>query len=406
MDKELKEMLKVHFETLSEYYNSDGEYEIDDSGCIMINVSMTDECDTKRLSVDSFLDYMSDLRTLRRVDKTTVRTKHIRQTVIDTTNHGSEYIALLLSKYVYVGQNFEVNVVNNPFLVGLYNAKEINCDDNYMIWPCSGYLAIEIKYLNDSRLAKQDEDLVIRRVLYDLTKKVGVAVFVSEILDVNELADEAELEYSVSSVHITKTTIDINTLPKSIEMLDLYRQAKEILNSKLAFLHYYKIIEYVSPAVAKKKAIEKITIQINQPSTVARDYHYMNNILNIASQYRDDQKDDSLMKIVIEECLDLKPELIHIPDSLIKQIRNNIGIAEGVDLTAVLLDDNKESSLIKQVASIIYSTRNSIVHAKSNYMETGWECPKDSLPELNKMMDTFALKMIEWNEAQPENIKV
>ena len=189
-------------------------------------------------------------------------------------------------------------------------------------------------------------------------------------------------------------------------MLDLYRQAKEILNSKLAFLHYYKIIEYVSPAVAKKKAIEKITIQINQPSTVARDYHYMNNILNIASQYRDDQKDDSLMKIVIEECLDLKPELIHIPDSLIKQIRNNIGIAEGVDLTAVLLDDNKESSLIKQVASIIYSTRNSIVHAKSNYMETGWECPEDGLPELNKMMDTFALKMIEWNEAQPENIKV
>ena len=78
MDKELEEMLKAHFETLSEYYNSDGEYEIDDSGCIMINVSMTDECDTKRLSVDSFLDYMSDLRTLRRVDKTTVRTKQDR----------------------------------------------------------------------------------------------------------------------------------------------------------------------------------------------------------------------------------------------------------------------------------------------------------------------------------------
>ena len=39
-------------------------------------------------------------------------------------------------------------------------------------------------------------------------------------------------------------------------------------------------------------------------------------------------------------------------------------------------------------------------------METGWECPEDGLPELNKMMDTFALKMIEWNEAQPENIKV
>lgn len=404
--KEIEELLNAHFETLSEYYNSEGEYEVDNSGHIMISVSMTDECDSISLSADSFLDYMSDLRTLRRVDNTTVRTKHIRQTVIDTTKHGSEYIAMLLSKYVYVGQNFKVKVVDPPFLVGLYNAKEYNCDDNYMIWPCSGYLAIEIKYSDNNRLTKQEEDLVIRRVLYDLTRKVGVAVFVSEILDVNELANEVELEYSISSAHITMTTIDINMLPKSTEMMDLYRQAKEILNPELAFLHYYKIIEYVSPAVAKKKAIEKITIQINQPSTVARDYHYMDTILSIASQYRDDQKDDSLMKNVIQECLDVKPELIHLPDSLINQIRNNLGVAADVDLGKVSLDDSKKSSLLKQVASIIYSTRNSIVHAKANYIQTGWECPKDSLPELNKMMDSFAIKMIEWNEAQSDNIKV
>ena len=406
MDKEIEELLNAHFETLIEYYNSDGEYEVDNSGHIMITVSMTDECDSISLSADSFLDYMSDLRTLRRVDNTTVRTKHIRQTVIDTTKHGSEYIAMLLSKYVYVGQNFKVKVVDHPFLVGLYNAKEYNCDDNYMIWPCSGYLAIEIKYSDNNRLTKQEEDLVIRRVLYDLTRKVGVAVFVSEIFDVNELANEVELEYSITSAHITTTSIDINILPKSMEMMDLYRQAKEILNPELAFLHYYKIIEYVSPAVAKKKAIEKITIQINQPSTVARDYHYMDTILKIACQYRDDQKDDSLMKNVIQECLDVKPELIHLPDSLINQIRNNLGVAADVDLGKVSLDDSKKSSLLKQVASIIYSTRNSIVHAKANYIQTGWECPKDSLLKLNEMMDSFALQMIDWNEAQPENIKV
>ena len=160
--KEIEELLNAHFETLSEYYNSEGEYEVDNSGHIMISVSMTDECDSISLSADSFLDYMSDLRTLRRVDNTTVRTKHIRQTVIDTTKHGSEYIAMLLSKYVYVGQNFKVKVVDPPFLVGLYNAKEYNCDDNYMIWPCSGYLAIEIKYSDNNRLTKQEEDLVIR----------------------------------------------------------------------------------------------------------------------------------------------------------------------------------------------------------------------------------------------------
>ena len=78
MDKEIEELLNAHFETLREYYNSDGEYEVDNSGHIMITVSMTDECDSISLSADSFLDYMSDLRTLRRVDNTTVRTKQDR----------------------------------------------------------------------------------------------------------------------------------------------------------------------------------------------------------------------------------------------------------------------------------------------------------------------------------------
>jgi hypothetical protein len=189
-------------------------------------------------------------------------------------------------------------------------------------------------------------------------------------------------------------------------MLDLYRQAKEILNPELAFLHYYKIIEYVSPAVAKKKAIEQLYHQINLPPTVARDYQYMDAILNVASQYRDDQKDDYLMNNVIQECLDVKPELGHLPDLLLSQIRNNLGVAADTDLKTIALDDNKECSLKKQVASVLYSTRNSIVHAKANYTPTGWECPKSCLSEVNEMMDSFALKMIEWNDAQPESIRV
>ena len=315
-------------------------------------------------------------------------------------------MAKQLSRYVYTGQDFQVRAVDHPFLVGLQNAKDGNCDDNYLIWPCSGYLAIEINYSDDNKLTKQEEDSVIRRVLYDLTRKVGVAVFVSEFLDVYELSEETEKEYLFSSKQVEKTAIDIETLPRSVEMLDLYRQAKEILNPELAFLHYYKIIEYVSPAVAKKKAIEQLYHQINQPPTVARDYQYMDAILNVASQYRDDQKDDYLMNNVIQECLDVTPELVHLPDLLLSQIRNNLGVAADTDLRTVALNENKECSLKKQVASVLYSTRNSIVHAKANYTPTGWECPKNCLSEVNEMMDSFALKMIEWNDAQPESIRV
>lgn len=406
MDAELKRQLDDYYEILSEYYNSEGENEVDDDGNVEVRISMTDECDDVVLPVDQFLDYMSDLKSLSKVDETTVRTRHIRQTIIDTPKHGSEYIAKQLSRYVYVGANYQVRVVDKPFLIGLQNAKDFNCDDNYMIWPCTGYLAIEIKYSDNNKLPKSEEDNMIKRILYDLTRKVGVGVYVSVFWDVYELAEETDLEYSMSTTNAEYTTIDIRTIPQSVEMLDLYRQAKEILNPDIAFLHYYKIMEYVSPAVAKKKAIAQINNQLNQPSSVARDYHYMNAMLEIASQYRDDQKDDYLMNNLIQECLDVKLELHHLPELLLRQIKNNLGVSENADLGSTALSTDKEISLKKQVASILYSTRNSIVHAKANYNPTGWECPKENLQEINELMDSFALRMIEWNEAQAEYVKV
>lgn len=406
MNSELEKQLEKYFDILSEYYNSEGEAFVNDDENLIVRIAMTDECDDVELPVDRFLDYMSDLKTLRKIDHTTVRTKHIRQTIIDTTRRGSEYIELQLSKYIYIGENFQIRVVDHPFLVGLQNAKDGNCDDNYLIWPCTGYLALELKYSDCNKLPKVEEDNLIRQILYDLTRKVGVAVYISGFLDVYKLSDEADMEYSVSSVRVRETTVDIDTLPKSLEMLDLYRQAKEIQNPEIAYLHYYKIMEYVSQAVAKKKAIRLINDQLNLPATVVRDFQYMDSILTIASQYKDDQKDDYLMNNVIQECIEVKPELHHLPDILLSQIKNNLGVAVNDNLTTVVLNNEKEVSLKKQVASILYSTRNSIVHAKANYTPTGWECPKENLEEVNNMMDSLALKMIEWNETQPEFIRL
>ena len=36
MDKTIEEQLNTHFETLSDFYNSDGECEVDESGCVLV----------------------------------------------------------------------------------------------------------------------------------------------------------------------------------------------------------------------------------------------------------------------------------------------------------------------------------------------------------------------------------
>ena len=77
-----------------------------------------------------------------------------------------------------------------------------------------------------------------------------------------------------------------------------------------------------------------------------------------------------------------------------------------MDICAATLDSKQEISLKRQVASILYSTRNSIVHAKANYTPSGLECPSDTLDDVNQMMDKFALTLIAWNEAQPDYLRV
>ena len=70
------------------------------------------------------------------------------------------------------------------------------------------------------------------------------------------------------------------------------------------------------------------------------------------------------------------------------------------------MKDEQLSSLQKLIARIIYATRNSIVHAKSNYESNGYEMEGDELDDGNVMMEKIALSIIQWNERQPDNCKM
>lgn len=398
------ELIQKYCDILEEHYNVTVLHD-DQDGTENIYVNMPDDYDTI-YSQEQFLDYMSDINSFKKVDNSTVRTKHIRQTIIDTSKRGSEYIEKRLTQYVYNGVNYQVKVVDNPLLVGLWNSKEGNYDDNYLISPCSSYLALEIKYSDNNKLSVDEENQLIERVLYDLTRKLGVAVYVSSFIDVRAEAEQIDEEYESMDVPATEAIIEVNSLFKASGILTLYRQAKEIVNPEIAFLHYYKIIEYVSPAVAKKNAIANLNDHLNAAESVPRDYHYMDTMLNIASQYRDDQKDDILTQSVIQTCIDVKPYFHLLPIPLQKQVKDNLHVAETADIRTIALNPDQEMSLKKQVANILYSTRNSIVHAKANYRPTGLECPVDTLDEVNEMMDSFALTLIDWNNAQPDYLRV
>lgn len=133
--------------------------------------------------------------------------------------------------------------------------------------------------------------------------------------------------------------------------------------------------------------------------------HYMDTLLDIVKGYKDNQKDDFLAISVIQTCIDVVPDFYHLPKNLQKTVKHQLGIDEKVKIESIALSNEQQMSLKKQVANILYSTRNSIVHAKSNYEPNGLECPPDSLEEVNQMMSSIGRALIQWNENQADYIR-
>jgi hypothetical protein len=118
-----------------------------------------------------------------------------------------------------------------------------------------------------------------------------------------------------------------------------------------------------------------------------------------------DVKDDYLAISVIQKCVDVIPLWEHLPEKLQKQIRSNLHI-QGNEINDENVKDEQLASLQKQIANILYSTRNNIVHAKSNYIPTGLELQGEELIKGNIMMDKIAISIIQWNTRQPEAYRV
>lgn len=60
----------------------------------------------------------------------------------------------------------------------------------------------------------------------------------------------------------------------------------------------------------------------------------------------------------------------------------------------------------KEIADILYATRNSIVHAKSNYIVTGKECSDEDLEQLNEFMVKLCECLFVWNGRQSKEFQL
>lgn len=393
----------VDYEDLSGYLDEEEYVEIPDEIEIdSICLLFPDDQEGYEIGLEEFLSYMSEIDSLVEVGKTGIRTAHYRQVLMDLPSFIYVDYDDRLHSYHFKGEGYEVSIVDKPFLIGVDNAQKGRFEEEFGSGCTDYYTAIEIKY-SDTPLEESQENELIERILYYLTIELRTAV---SVMSFPEFYYSGKNRGNETTLTLTSDkVVNVSGIQAYSPLMTLYRQAKRVEDPEIQFLQYYKVIEQVSPVVARLVAYERLNKRLDLLSSMPRDFKFLDSIFAITRQYDYDLKDDALAFSVLQICVDLIPLYGMIPKKQRKHIKAELRLTKD-EVSDADLSDEQLKSLQRQFARMLYSTRNSIVHAKANYDPTGLEFLGDDLPQVNEIMDIIAVSIINWNDRQPEGFKI
>lgn len=343
-------------------------------------------------SISDFLNYTNDLENLRKIDDSTVRTEKIRQTIVDIDEY--EFQHFEIHNFNIDTDDYLISFIAQPVYIGLIASRNCMYNEDFGVYACSSYIAIEIAYKNVVTMSSVEEDNIIATFLFQLSSKFNTPIKIGRFLnwpdyDVQENEDH--------------TNISIDSLLNYSAAMDIYIQALSIRNEDIRYLYFYKIIEYFAPLVAKKKSYELLNQKLDSLSIKSRDHKYLESIFSLTRQYDISMKDRELAYTVLNECVDIIELYEYLPDSVIKKLSKIVQFKES-GYSALTVD--KIDAVKKNISQFLYATRNDIVHAKSNYNRTGNECLPEDMEQLNLFMGKLCYCLISWNSRQPETYRI
>lgn len=356
-----------------------------------IYIQYPDDTIEEGISVEDFMNYTADLDHLVKEDDSTVRMGGIRQTIVSIDNYHYDY---LVPEITYEDEKLSMEIIENPVLIGFIASKERIYDEDFGVYPCSTYMAVEMRYKTGEHYSREYENELINRFLYHIASHYDVSIEVGTFDWWEDITGEEKPEpYEISKESL---------IPYS-EAMAYYSKALHIFDPDIQFHHLYKIIEHFSPIVSKKLAYEKLNQKLDALSVVSRDYLYLDSLLELSKHYELSRSDNVLCKTVLLECVDIVPIFEQLPQKIKKDIKKRCSFQFN-DLNDC---SRKEIEQIKsEVGEVIYATRNRIVHAKMNWEKSDYACIGDDMVEMNEFMKALAQCLIIWNGRQPKEFQV
>lgn len=328
--------------------------------------------------VDDFMRYTEDLDNIRVIGNHSVVCGNTRQTIIKVDGY---YYNSLVPHVQFETEYFSLRIVDIPFLIGIIASRDGIYNEDFGVLPCSSYMAVELVFKDGVKIEEETCVNTIKQCLYYIACNYNVPISIGEFMSWDDLYDE-ECEISENPLIIQPAQ-----LSPYCRAMEYYISGLMSDDAELSFLFFYKVIEYFAPSAYKRTTYEQLNQKIDELQSVDKCANDFEEIIRIVGKYKDSIKDNRLTQTVLECCVsDMTRLRSFLPDALSVQLGNQ--------------------NIIKEIADIIYSTRNNIVHAKSNYSSTRKECPGDILDDLNVFMSELCKHLIEWNSRQPREFQL
>ena len=177
-----------------------------------------------------------------------------------------------------------------------------------------------------------------------------------------------------------------------------FNSTNGLRNNDIKFLYFYKVIEYISPIVAKIKAHEELCRKFSSGIPATGNVDSLDSGLSMRAHDKH-IKDRDLVKIVMEQC-DIVKLYEFLPEWVQERCLKETKASKQQSAIGIVAE--KERTIKNKVAVILYATRNSIVHAKANFKPTENECPEKDLYQLNIFMRKLCKDLISWKDKHPE----
>lgn len=386
--------IKLINERLKYLYNnfhitpSDEKVQIGDEDIFIGFPDEWDE-DNSYYSVDDFLRYTEDMGNIQVIENHSVITGNVRQTIISVNEY---YYDNLVPDLKFETEKYSLRIISNPFLIGIIASRDGIYNEDFGVYPCSDYKAVEIIYKKEK---PNEEDIeFIKTCLYHIASKYNVPISIGEFRLWDDITDEENDDTII---------VGSSELIPYCRAMDYYIEGLSIEKEDIKYLHLYKIIEYFSPIVSKKASYEQLNKRLDALQVVERDSEYLESIFKLTKQYEVSLRDKELANTVLNECVDIASLFQFLPDKIRKTLSKSFHF-EVKNIAS--LSSSTIEIIKKEIADILYATRNSIVHAKSNYIVTGKECPEEDLEQLNEFMINLCKCLFVWNGRQSKEYQL